>query len=64
MRLGAFRRRQAQAARMPRHPVTVRVSLRTGDIVVQGKDIQIEAIVAELSRAGIDLDVTSKGLCG
>jgi hypothetical protein len=63
MKLRSLRRR-ARKAPMPNHPVTVRVSLRSGDIVVQGKDVQIEAIAASLARAGIELDVTSRGLCG
>jgi hypothetical protein len=64
MRPRCFRRKRVEREPMPRHPVTVRVSLQSGDIVVQGKDVQIEAIAAALARSGVDLEIASKGLCG
>jgi hypothetical protein len=64
MKLFGRRRRKGQRAAMPAHPVTVRVSLSTGAVVLQGKDVQLDAIANELARAGVELDVSSRGLCG
>lgn len=49
---------------MPRHPVTVSVSLDTGVVVIEGLDVQIERIAEELGKAGIVLSVEARGLCG
>lgn len=57
-----WRRREIRA--VPSHPVTVRVSLKTADVVIEGLDAQIEAITRTLTRAGLTLIVDSQGLCG
>ena len=57
-------RRRAPDRPLPRHPVTVTVSLTTGAVVIEGRDEQIERIVEHLAKAGIRLDVTSRGPCG
>lgn len=65
MRLKRPRRpRPPESERLPLHPVTVRVSLTTGECIVEGLDPQIRSIVANLSAGGIDLIVESRGLCG
>ena len=46
------------------HPVTVRVDLATGRIVLQGTDPQIAAVILELARVGLTVVIDSKGLCG
>lgn len=64
MKLRRRRRRSASPERLPSHPVTVTVSLRSGDVVIEGLDTQIELIVEHLAKAGIQLSVSSRGLCG
>lgn len=57
-------RRKCRTEPIPRHPVTVSVSLDTGAVVIEGLDVQIERITEELGKAGIVLSVEARGLCG
>jgi hypothetical protein len=59
-----WRRGTTKLERLPSHPVTVSVSLRSGDIVIEGLDPQIELIAEQLAKVGIHLSVSSRGLCG
>jgi hypothetical protein len=49
---------------VPSHPVTVRLSLATGEIVIQAHESQIRSLVENLAARGVDVVIDSHGLCG